>query len=221
MQAFLTATENIPFTGAIVLMLAIGIIEILSLVSGLGVFDFLDGLLPDFDAGEIDTDLDADANGLADALIGWLNFGKVPFIISFLLFVFLFGSFGLKIQALAHSQIGTLLPIWLASPMAFALTIFPLKWLNAVMGKIMPKDETMAISPESFVGRVATIVIGEASSSRPAEAKLTGPLGRTHYIMVTSDNPEERFPQGSRVLIVGRQGSHFSVISVKNPHLQG
>lgn len=228
MPAHFTAPENLPFAVALGLFFLIGILQTVSLLTGISLFGWIDDLLPDFDtdAGiDLDADLDVDApegpgesSWLADAF-AWMNFGRVPFMISFLLLLFLFSCLGYNGQLLlAEIGLGPL-PALIAGPLAFVAALFPLKWGNALLARILPRDETNAVSAHSYVGRVATITIGEATHARPAEAKLRGPLGRTHYIMVRADRENDHFRQGEHVLIVGEGPDAYTGITVPNPNL--
>ena len=87
------------------------------------------------------------------------------------------------------------------------------------MARIIPKDETEAVSEKSFVGCVATITIGTASKGKPAQAKLRDRLGNTHYVMVEPDIDGQFFETGSEVLIVMQTGSVFTAIANSNPSL--
>lgn len=230
-----TAPQNLPFAVALGLFFLIGILQTVSLLTGLSLFGWIDDLIPDFDldndfdvGGDLDADLDVDGEAgpstvaeasLVAQIFAWMNFGKVPFIISFLAFLFLFSCIGYNVQlALSEAGLG-LLPSLIIAPPVFLVALFPLKWANALLGKVIPKDETNAVSSHTFVGRVAEITIGEATHQRTAEAKLKGPLGRTHYIMVRADRAEDHFPQGTHVLIVGEEEGHFTAIAIDNANL--
>ncbi|MBC2595270.1 DUF1449 family protein [Ruficoccus amylovorans] len=245
MFAHFTAPENLPFAVALGLFFLIGILQTVSLLTGISLFGWLDNLLPDFEAdlpgdlgldgveggldGALEADLDTgadadvadspgDGSWIADAF-AWMNFGKVPFIISFLLFLFLFSCIGYNAQLLlTEAGIGPW-PSLLMAPLALVVAVFPLKWGNALMGRVLPRDETNAVSKNSYIGRVATITIGEATHERTAEAKLRGPLGRTHYVMVRADREGARFGQGEHVLLVAEEEGHFTCIAVNNPNL--
>lgn len=209
--------ENIPFAVALLLLLLIGLTQALAFFVGLGVFDFLDNLLPDFEAPGLDGDL-PDVSWVGQ-FFSWLNLGRVPLIISFMLALGWFAFLGFNIQFALHWVGLPHMPAVLASVLAFAVMLPPLRWSNRLIGKILPKDESMAVSRLTFIGRTATIVIGTASFDRPAEAKLKGPLGRTHYIMVRPDAPDETFQQGDCVLLVAKEGSVFTAIKPENPLL--
>lgn len=235
MFAHFTAAENLPFAVALGVFFFIGLLQTISLFTGISLFSWIDDLLPDFDAvdgfdlpgdagvetaweTDISPEASTDASWVAE-IFAWMNFGKVPFIISFLLFLFLYSCIGYNGQLLFSGLGIGLLPAIIAGPLAFAVSILPLKWGNAALGKILPKDETSAVSSRSYIGRVATITIGEATHERTAEAKLKGPLSRTHYIMVRADRPGASFKQGEHVLLVGKSKSEFTCIAVDNPHL--
>lgn len=228
MYAHFIAQENLPFAVALGLFFLIGILQTVSLLTGISLFGWVDDLIPDFEAdlpGELSVDADVEMgegsvehSWVAD-VFGWMNFGRVPFIISFLLFLFLFSCIGYNVQLfLSESGIG-LLPAIVIAPLSLVAAVFPLKWGNALFGHILPKDETNAVSSHSYVGRVATITIGEATHERAAEAKLKGPLGRTHYVMVRADREEASFKQGEHVLLVAEDDGEFTCIAPNNPHL--
>jgi hypothetical protein len=214
--------ENLPFTVALGLMMAIGFLLVIGMLLGMGSLSFLDEWA---DGHAMENLVDFGNGGPGEigpigAAFSWLNLGRVPLLASLIVFLFLYGFIGINLQAILSSVLEIRLPALLAGLGVFILAIPPLKLINAGLGKVIPKDETAAISRANFVGRVATITIGTATSSRPAEAKLKGPLGRTHYIMVRPDNPEESFTQGTEVLIVNKIDDRlFSVIEVTNANL--
>lgn len=219
------APENLPFAVALGMMFLIGGLQTFSLLAGISLFGWIDSLLPDFDLPDAGADLegaiDAAAHGswIGD-IFAWLNFGKVPAIMTFLLFLFLFACIGFNLQLFIASLGLGLLPAAVAAPLSFIACIYPIKWGNAIMARVIPKDETMAVSRQTFVGRVATITIGTATHTRAAEAKLKGPLGRTHYIMVLADSEGIEFKQGDPVLLVSAREATFTAIPVSNPNLQ-
>tara|TARA_R100000027_G_scaffold1806_2_gene1981 strand:- start:6120 stop:6836 length:717 start_codon:yes stop_codon:yes gene_type:complete len=235
MFAHFIAAENLPFAVALGIFFIIGLLQTISLFTGVSLFSWIDDLLPDIDAvdgfdlpgdagfesgweTEIPTDAHTDASWIGE-IFAWMNFGKVPFIISFLLFLFLYSCIGYNGQLLLSGAGIGLLPSTIAGVLALVASIFPLKWGNALLGKILPRDETSAVSSRSYIGRVATITIGEATHERGAEAKLKGPLARTHYVMVRADRPGAHFKQGEKVLLVGKVKGQFTCIAVQNPNL--
>ncbi|MCH6255184.1 YqiJ family protein [Puniceicoccaceae bacterium K14] len=218
----LLAPENFLFLISLGMFLLIFLVQLVSLVCGMELFGFMDSLLPD-----VSFDIDSDLNigdstaGFLDSVMSMLKLGRVPFVFTFILFLFLFSLIGLYGQmALVESGVGRL-HWFVASGTSFVITLPFLRFGNSVLEKVLPKDETAAVSSETFIGRMATIVIGVVTSERSAEAKLVGPEGKTHYIQVVADNEGKTFKQGDSVLVVGRRGdSLFTVIENKNPLLE-
>jgi len=93
-------------------------------------------------------------------------------------------------------------------------------FLGGQIGRYIPRDETSAVSEESFIGRVARLTADSAAMGRPGQAKLIDEYGRTHYLLVAPDDPEIRFTHDDVVLIVSRaSGSLFHAIRNPRPDL--
>ena len=199
----LTAQQTWPFGAAMGVLVGLLVLEGVGLAIAQSPSQLLDHLVPD---------VPDDASGL----LGWLHLGKVPVLVLFMLLLAGFALTGYVIQATAHSITGVLVPAWLASvPAAFG-GVAALRLFGTAIGKIIPKDETVAVSSASLVGRAAVIVNGHAKSDLAAEAKVLDVHGRAHYVMVVPDDETEVFPEGTRVLLVSRAGINFHAI--QNPH---
>lgn len=186
MFEFIAAPENLPFSVALALMLMIGIVEAV----GLG-------------AAAVHLELDADP-GLGGDLLGWLGIGKVPLLMLLVVFLAFFGIAGLAIQQLAGP-----LSLWLASGAAAAAAL-PLTGLGARgLARIMPRDETTAVSLDSLVAKRGTITIGTARKGSPAQARVRDAFGQTHYVMVEPHDEAHPIAEGGTVLLVRREGNIF------------
>lgn len=221
---FLFASANLPFTVALGLMAGIGILEGVATMLGLGMSGAIDSLLPDTDIDiesphpHLDgTDvIDAhaqDIGGLFSRLLSWLHIGRVPILMLFIVFLCAFGSIGLVLQALAANVSGYLLPGFIAAVPAFIGAVATVRVTGSLLIRIMPKDETSAVSETTFIGRVAVITIGTARKGNPAQAKLHDQFGQTHYVMVEPDDADVAFATGQDVLIVKRAGHIFTAIA--------
>lgn len=221
MLEFLTADGNQPFTVALAVMLIIAVFEGVTTLMGAGISELLDALLPDIDI-DVDVDLDADSSGSSDSLsrvLGWLRIGQVPVLILLIILLTSFGLIGLGIQSFLHGSVGLLLPGWVASIPALFMSLPVVRVLGGGLAKIMPKDETDAVSEASFIGRIAVITLGSARSGSPAEARLKDEHGQMHYVMVEPDNDNEEFGQGSSVLLVKQESAVFKAIRNTNEAL--
>ncbi|GAB6093803.1 hypothetical protein JCM14469_00550 [Desulfatiferula olefinivorans] len=207
---FLVIRQNLPFTVSIGLMVLIALIEGMGSVVGFGLSDFLDSLVPDLDWDVDAPDLDAHS-GLTH-LLGWLHIGRVPVMVLVILFLTGFGLTGLIIQMLANHVTGRVLPGTIASVLAVTATLPQIRVFGRIIARVMPQDETAAMSEAGYIGRTATIVIGTARAGSPAQAKFTDRHGTTHYLMVEPDVDGATFKQGQSVLIVNRDRAVYKVI---------
>ncbi|MEX2673689.1 MAG: YqiJ family protein [Phycisphaeraceae bacterium] len=222
---FLTA-ENIPFMISLGAMVMLGLLEGVTAVLGLGVSSFLDSLLPEVDV-DVDVGLepgdfdlgDVSSHGPITKLLGWLRIGRVPVLILLVVYLFAFGFIGLFFQAAMVATFQAPLPAWLAVWPVFVAAIYFVHVTGGVLAKVIPKDETEAVSESKFVGRVACITLGTARMGNPAQARLKDSFGLSHYVMVEPDDAETSFEQGTNVLLIGREGAVFRAIDNPNEAL--
>ena len=139
-------------------------------------------------------------------MLGWLHVGKVPLLILLIIFLTAFGVTGLLIQAVTRSVAGIYWPGVVAAVPAFVLCHAGGAGVGGLFARLVPRDETTAVSEDSLVGRVAVITVGVASSNAPAEGRVRDEHGQTHYVMVEPDIAGETFPSGTEVLLVKRAG---------------
>jgi len=191
MWGFLSADGNTIFLAALLLMLLIGAVEAAGLGAGLG-HDGLDG---------------NDAS-----LLGWLNIGRLPLLMVIVVFLFAFGVTGLVLQQLIAGVFRHPAPAWLAGPLAAAIALPFTRVLGRLLARVLPGDETTAVSRETLVGRVAVIVTGAARFGSPAQARVRDAHGQTHYVMVEPDEDGQVFEQGTSVIIVRNAGARFLAI---------
>jgi membrane protein implicated in regulation of membrane protease activity len=197
--SFLLSPDNVPFVAALVLMLLIGVVEALGLGGGAVLGDGLDGA-------------DADVNVETPSLLSWINVGRLPLLMLIVVFLLAFGLTGLVGQAVLAGAIGRTLPWFAATPLAFAVALPVTRVFGRVVARILPKDETSAVSRDSLVGRVAVIVTGEARQGSAAEARVRDEHRQVHYVMVEPDDAGDVFPQGSSVLLVRHAGARYFAI---------
>lgn len=192
---FLLSGDNVPFVAALVLMLLIGAVEAAGLGGGIG-----DG---------VEADLDADG----PSLLSWLNLGRLPLLMLIVVFLFSFGIVGLIGQQLIAAIAGQPAPWLLAVPVALAAALPVTRVFGKGVSRILPKDETEAVSRDSLVGRVAVIVTGEARPGSAAQARVRDQHGQSHYVMVEPDDADDAFAQGAGVLLVRHAGATYFAIS--------
>ncbi len=234
-----------PFAIALCLMALIALLEVIGALMGLAPSDMIDSMLPEVDVDadmDIDVELDIDVDGALDgagspldtdavsapdapgagplsSILGWLCVGRVPVLVLLMIFLTAFGLSGFFVQGVAQSILPFALPVIIAVVPAIFTGVFATRWAGLALAKVMPKEQTEAVSQKRFIGRIATIVRGEARADLPAEAKLTDRYGQTHYLLVVPDLADAVFTAGEEVLVVKQVGGRYRVIANPNPHL--
>ncbi len=206
---FIADAHNALFAGALALMLFIALLEGVSTLLGAGLSNIIDTLLPDTD---IDFSIPDTSSSALSRLLGWLHVGRVPILVIVVVFLTAFGLIGFGIQSLLLGITGILWSSWLVGIAAFFGALPVVRVISGAIRKVIPQDESSAISEENYIGRIATITLGTAKYGYPAEAKLTDQYGQTHYLMVEPERQECEFTQGANVLVVARKANRFVVI---------
>ena len=202
-MTILTAPETWPFGASLAVLVGLSIIEGAGLLMAHSPSQMLDSMLPDIADG-------------ADGPLGWLHIGKVPLLVLLILFLSGFALAGYVLQASVQSIAGVLLPAWLASIPAFLMGVSTVKGVGGVLAKIIPQDESSAVSEQTLIGRSGVVIQGIARHGLAAQAKVRDSYGRAHYVMVEPDLIEETFAEGSDILLVKKVGSRFK--GIRNPH---
>lgn len=209
------AGETAPFAVALGLTLAIAIIELVGLLMGMQPSAVVDGALPDLDMP--DADAPEMEMGALSQLLSWFNFGRLPALVVLLLLTTSFGLLGFAGQEALRRTLGFALEPWVASIPAALGAAFVTRHAGRALARIIPKEETDAVSTKAFIGRVATVFRGEASAGRPAEAKLTDIHGKTHYLLVEPDEAAMVLPEGSEVVLIRQDGPVYRGITRLKP----
>jgi len=207
----LTAIETWPFVVATVLLLIITAAEGLALLVGVSVFHWLDHWLPSLSQAE---------HGPLDKGLGWLHVGRVPALALLVIFLAAFAMTGFALNMVAHRLFDLWVPVWLSMPAAAVAGLPIVRILGAGVARLVPSDESFAVTLDSLVGRVATVLGGTARSGYPAEAKVLNQHGQALYVMVEPDTADAVFESGTSVLLVRQiAGTRFAGIHNPRPDL--
>lgn len=198
----LLADYNMPFAAALVFMVLLAIVQMLGLDFG-----------GDADA-EFDFDLDADGEGMPQAGIGaatasFLGLGKVPLTAWLAVFLFAFAAIGVSGQSLAENLLGGPFDRWAAAALAALGAVPVTSALVRPLGRILPQDETSAVSRDALVGRRAIVTTGTARTASPARSKVYDQHGQAHYVMMEPHELNAEVVEGEQVLLVRREGDVF------------
>lgn len=199
-----------PFTVATVLLLLIAILEGLALLLGASISEWLHGMVDHPDAPD----------GALDRALGWLHVGRVPLLVLLVLFLASFALSGFALNLVVKRVFGLWLTTWIAVPLAFVATVSTVRALGNVLARLIPREQSFAVTFDSLIGLVATVVNGTARQGYPAQAKVVSQHGQTLYVMVEPDEAGVTFQSGSSVLLVRQlAGNRFSGIDNPRPDL--
>lgn len=202
------AAQNSPFLIASLLLLVIAAVEGLGLLIGASASHWLDNLLH------------SPTDGMAESWLGWLHIGRVPILALIVIFLAAFAIIGFAVNIVVNALFGWYMPAILGVPLAVAAALPVVRVSGGILGRLVPKEETSAVSIDSLVGRIATVVTGTARQGYPAQARVTSEHGQTIYVMVEPDNSKSTFSSGEPVLLVKRvSGTKFQGIPNPKPEL--
>lgn len=214
--------HNFPFAVAIGLMVVIAVLQII------GIGDLFDG--GDADVG-VDVDIDpgidggidadgANSAGFLDGTFSLLGIGRVPLLIWLMVFLVVFAAIGVAGQELAISLLGSPLNTALAGLGAGVAAVPVNSVLSRPLGRLMPKDETTAVSVRSLIRRDAEIQIGTARRGSPARSKVIDEFGHPHFVMVEPHDDDASLVEGEVVMLVRREGETFYAVQYESSHLK-
>ena len=204
MWNLINAPETEIFGIAIALMVLLGVLEVISMLAG-GISDWLDNLLH----AEVGLDV-ADA-GIFVRFLSWLYVGRIPVLMLMVVFLAVYGLTGYLFQTAFTTVFGSYLNGTLAAVIVWFLSLPLVRVTASGLYKIMPKDETTAVSQENLIGRIGTVVLGEARVGNAAQVRVKDAYGQQHYVMVEPDS-EDVLKQGDAVLLVSLDGNTFKAI---------
>jgi hypothetical protein len=205
------APETWPFTVATILLLCIATVEGIALMLGANLSEWLQHALPDpWDAHM----------GPFDKALGWLHVGKVPFLIIIVLFLAGFAITGFALNMVVHRFLGLWVTTFISIPIAIFAGLPVVRIVGAGLARLIPSDESWAVTLDTLVGRMGTIVSGTARFGYPAQAKVIAHTGQALYVMVEPDNESAQFQTGASVLLVRQiSGTRFYAIANPRPDL--
>ena len=87
------------------------------------------------------------------------------------------------------------------------------------LGRILPGDETSAVTLDTLVGRRAIIVTGRARKGYPARARVEDRFGHSHHVMVEPHEAGAEFTEADEVLLVRRETETFYAVALQERRL--
>jgi hypothetical protein len=198
----LLAPDVRPFAIAAAIMVTLGVIELLTTLVG-------------FSFGELvgkDVALEGDSHNILGGAFLWLNSGRLPLLILLVLALGVFSIEGFLLQGIAHT-FGMTVPVSIAALIAVAGSIPVIRTASRSIARIIPRDETYAVSDADFVGKVAVVAIGPLDQGLPGRVRLKDVFGNWHSVPARADASSAALPVGASVLLVDRDAKSFIAIS--------
>ena len=198
----LLAPDVRPFAISAAIMVALGGIELLTMIVGFSISELI---------GK-DFALETESHSAIGGLFLWINAGRLPLLILLILALGVFAIAGFLLQGVAHS-IGTALPVALAAAAAVALSLPAIRVTSRGIARIIPRDETYVVDEADFVGHVAEVSIGPLDQGLPGKVRLKDVFGNWHSVAARASAESTPLPVGASVLLVDRDAKSFIAIS--------
>jgi hypothetical protein len=198
----LLAPDVRPFAIAAAIMMALGAIELITTLVGFSLAELV---------GK-DVAVEADSHTGLGGLFLWINAGRLPLLILIILALGVFSIEGFLLQGIAHMA-GTAVPVAIAAIAAAAGSIPVIRTTSRGLSRIIPRDETYAVSESDFVGKVAMVSIGPLDQGLPGRVRLKDVFGNWHTVAARASPDSAPLPVGANVLLVDRDVRSFIAIS--------
>jgi hypothetical protein len=198
----LLAPDVRPFAVAAAIMVALGGIELLTTLIGFSVSQLVG----------LDASVDTDSHHGLDGLFLWINAGRLPLLILIILALGVFSIGGFLLQGIAHI-VGAAVPVAIAALAAAAGSVPVIRTTSRGLARIIPRDETYAVSDADFVGKVALVSVGPLDQGLPGRVRLKDVFGNWHTVAARASPGSAALPVGASVLLVDRDAKSFIAIS--------
>lgn len=191
------------FWEALLVVAGLGFIELVSMLLGMSASGLLDDGLGHHGPGDHEA-------GLLGGWMSWLNAGGVPILVLAVLLLSAFAVMGFFVQMLAAGFAGPL-PTVAAAPLALVFAVPATRWLSRGIARIIPRDETNAISQTGFIGLVGVVTIGPLDQGQPGMVRVKDMHDNIH-ILRTQAAPGYQIETGASVIIVDGSDGLFQAI---------
>jgi hypothetical protein len=198
----LLAPDVRPFAVAAAIMVVLGGIELLTTLIGFSISELL---------GK-DVAIEADSHNGLGGLLLWINAGRLPLLILIILAFGVFSIEGFLLQGIAHAA-GFAIPVAIATLAAIAGSIPVIRTTSRGIARIIPRDETYAVSDADFVGKVALVSVGPLDQGLPGRVRLKDVFGNWHTVSARASRDSPALAVGASVLLVDRDAKSFIAIS--------
>jgi len=191
-----------PFAIAAVMIGIVGAIEVLSMLIGVSLSELLGKAIS----------VDHNSNSTFVNALCWLNVGGVPLLVFILLALGLFSIAGFLIQDAARLVLAPL-PASIAALGAVAAMLPLLRAATREVARLIPQDETYAVSLSDLIGRVGQVVIGPLDQGLPGRVRVKDVHDNWHTVTASAAPDSPPLQKGARVLLVDCRDRLFIAIA--------
>jgi len=191
-----------PFAIAAVMIGIVGAIEVLSMLIGVSLSELLGKAIS----------VDHNSNSTFVNALCWLNVGGVPLLVFILLALGLFSIAGFLIQDAARLVLAPL-PASIAALGAVAAMLPLLRAATREVARLIPQDETYAVSLSDLIGRVGQVVIGPLDQGLPGRVRVKDVNNNWHTVTASAAPDSPPLQKGARVLLVDCRDRLFIAIA--------
>jgi membrane protein implicated in regulation of membrane protease activity len=196
------APEVRPFAIAAVMIAIVGAIESLSMLIGMSLSEMMGKAIG----------FDHDSNSSFINALLWLNVGGVPLLIFILLALGLFSIAGFLIQDVARLVLAPL-PAAIAALAAAAVALPLLRASTREVARVIPQDESYAVSLSDLIGRVGQVVVGPLDQGLPGRVRVKDVHDNWHTVTASAAPDSPPLQKGARVLLVDCRDRLFIAIA--------
>lgn len=172
MLDFIMSDNNFIFQLSLATALGMITIEILSILIGHSLM-----------FGDMDVDVDSSTD-IDFGVMNIVNPNRIPLAAFIFLFIGLFSIVGFSIQWINLNLSGSLFSMTFASIISLIITLPLARFVSIVVGKIMPRDETNAISKLSLIGSSGILSVGPIDGLHQGVARFADKYGVDHQFLV-------------------------------------
>lgn len=192
-----------PFWVALMVVAGLGLVELVSILLGASASGLFDDGIGHHGPGESEA-------GLLGGWMSWLNAGGVPILVLGVILLSAFAVFGFAIQGVALTFLRPL-PVLLAVLFALVLAVPATRLLSRGLARIIPRDETSALSQEEFIGLIGTVTLGPLDQGQPGSVRVKDRHDNIHLLRAQAA-PGHIIQTGAVVLIVDGADGLFQAI---------
>ncbi|WP_374311103.1 OB-fold-containig protein [Dongia sp.] len=219
---FILGPGTRPFAVSGLILIGLLVIEVISMTMGVSLSAKIDALFdidtpdaPDLDHGAVGgsgLDIHAAEGSMFGTAWDWLNAGRVPLLVWAMALLAAFTTFGYVIQAIAHLLVG-FLPAGMVAVPSVILAVPLARNLSRLIGHVVPRDESYAISRDDLVGLTGIVSMGPVTDMEIGRVTLKDAYGNKHFPWVRAASSGITLDNGAVVLLTERRGTEYLVIA--------